>query len=88
MTGLASVVTEIVREPDFSPTDPSLTLGDWIKIAADIVTNALIVIGLVSRRRSRMSAYLWLKSADLGSLLLVQFFSFFEGGWQLRGDCS
>lgn len=79
-TGLASVVTEIVRDPAFSRTDPSLSLGDLIKIAADVVANALIVLGLISLRQSRLSAYEWFKRAVLVSLLLVQFFSFYEAG--------
>lgn len=61
VTGVASVVTEIVRDPAFTPTEPALTLGDAIKIVADLATNALILIGLVSLRRSRLTAYEWFK---------------------------
>ncbi|MBA2518318.1 MAG: hypothetical protein H0V24_01505 [Chloroflexia bacterium] len=77
-TGIGSVVLEIVRDPGFSAGDLSLSLGDFMKLGTDILTNVCIVIGFVAWHRSRLVAYEWFKRAVLVSLLLVQFFSFYE----------
>jgi hypothetical protein len=77
-TGIMSVVLEIVRDPGYSTDDLSLSVGDIMKLAADLLTNIFILIGLFLLRRSRLDAYEWFKRAVLVSLLLVQFFSFYE----------
>jgi hypothetical protein len=80
VTGLASVVMEIVRDPAFTRSDPSLSLGDAIKIAAGLATDVMVVIGLIRLGRSRLTAFEWFKRAVLVSMFLVQFFSFYESG--------
>ncbi len=78
LTGLVSVAMEIMRDPDFSRNDLSISLGDVMKIAADVLANVFMLIGLANLRRSRLAAYEWFKRAVLVSLLLIQFFSFYE----------
>ena len=80
VTGLASVVMEIVRDPAFTRSDPSLSLGDAIKTVAGLATDVLVVIGLIRLRRSRLTSFEWFKRAVFVSLFLVQFFSFYESG--------
>ena len=78
VTGVVSVVTEIIRDPDFAPGNLALTFGDSAKIAADLLVNLLLLIGLINLGRSRLAAFVWFKRAVVVSLLLVQFFSFYE----------
>ena len=80
VTGLVSVWAELTRDPEFAPGQPSLTPVDLLKITAVVLANLLILIGLVNLRRSRLDAFVWFKRAVLVSLLLVQFFSFYEAG--------
>lgn len=77
-SSIVSVISEVVRDPDFSQGNLALSFGDWLKIGSSLLGLGLTVIGLLTLRQSRFRAYEWLKRAVLVSLLFTQFVSFYE----------
>jgi hypothetical protein len=56
----------------------SSDVADWVQVASSGATALLIGIGLVVRRRSRVSAYRWFKAGIMVSLLITQVFVFYH----------
>jgi hypothetical protein len=75
---IGSLVGVIVNDPDFRRHDWALSFADVGMAASSAVAAALLIIGLVRLRRSRLDAYHWFKRAILVSIFLIQVFAFYS----------
>ncbi|OLC56219.1 MAG: hypothetical protein AUH85_07245 [Chloroflexi bacterium 13_1_40CM_4_68_4] len=57
------------------------TLSSWIQLIAGLIAGAMIVVGIVALRRSRLNAFHAFELAVLVDLLLVQPFAFLDSGF-------
>ena len=59
-------------------TPAQVTLMDMGGVIANALTGALVVVGLVRWRRSKLSAFRWFERGALVAILVGQFFSFYH----------
>ena len=78
VAALIELTDEIVRDPRFTATSPSLSVMDGLQGAAVLISTALAAIGLISLAHSRLVAFGWFRWAILVSLVLGQPFAFYE----------
>lgn len=76
---ILQIVTLVVAPGDLVAADGGgSNFVQWSATIASIVQGVLTIVGAVSLRRSRQSAYLWFERALLVNILLVQVFLFAE----------
>jgi len=71
LAGLIATLTDEDLPPD-------LSVVQWGDLLSSAAVCALILIGIVSLRRSRLGAYRWFRRAVLVSIFLSQVFSFYS----------
>ena len=67
----------IVFDPQFTLTDPHLSVADAGQLFASVLSSLLIVVGVLTLFRSRLAAYHWFRRAILVSIFLIQVFAFY-----------
>jgi hypothetical protein len=77
LADLLSVASAIAADPDFRSGDPDLSFVDWGDLLSSAAVGALIGIGIVRLRLSRLAAYLWFRRGMLVSVFFSQIFYFY-----------
>ncbi|MFM9108813.1 MAG: hypothetical protein ACKOWF_19180 [Chloroflexota bacterium] len=77
LTNIAELVSEITRDPSFRPGEVKLSWFALLKGATTLVSSALLLIGLLRLRTSRLAGFRIMKSGVLVALMLGQLLSFY-----------
>lgn len=78
---LREVTLVVLTDPDSGRIQVEIDSNAGLLVIANLISGALLLVGLLRLRHSRLDAYRWFRRATLISLLIVQPLAFYEQQW-------
>jgi len=81
---LGWIALALAVDPDGVP----VSFSEWVDLIAAAVTGVLILVGVVTMRRSRLKTYQWFRRGMLVSILITQVFTFYQYQFVALGNLT